>query len=193
MADEEKKTSGMLNLINPKGKKATTPKKTTTATAQDTKDAEAKAKVQELLKNTTVASLVGAEKVVEQTKTVDLEEIQEEKSVKWLQDQLNLMNRQVEEQEQEIMFYKNEIQRLQANQQAGGTVPNQGVHLVGGGEIPAGVVQLFRHFEKVYEAGYDTSKIVHPESGNGVLDKMQQFFPELANMKRYRYRQPQPR
>lgn len=183
---EEKKTTNVLNLINPK--KKTSAKKTTgTSAPVSDKDAEAKAKVEELLKNTSVPSL-GIVKVEVPKQEYDIEGIKQEKSTKWLEDQLNLMNRQVEEQEQEILFYKNEIQRLQANQQAAGGVPaGNGIQLMNN-DLPPGVVALFRHFEQVYEKGYTQTKIAWPRGGTGVLDMLLHFFPALSNVKRYKYR-----
>ena len=173
MEDEKK---SVLSAINPK-KKAAAPKKP----AQD-KDAEATAKVQQLLKGTSVASLVGAENAQQETKPqYDVEELKQEKSSKWLEGQVELLSKQIEEYENEIIFYKNEIQRLQANT---GTeqvsVANQ--------ELSPNLIAIFRHFEQVYMNGYTDAKIAHAESGNGILDKLQQYFPQLQNVRNYRYR-----
>lgn len=177
----EKSTTNVLNAINPKKKgNAAAPKKTLS------KDEEATAKVEQLLKNTSVAGLVKSEPAKSE---FDIEDIKQEKTSKWMEEQIDLLNKQVEEQENELMFYKNEVEKLQAILQSGGGIP-QGNEMVlaNNGTLSPEIVNLFRHFESVYENGFTDAKIVHPESGQGLLDMMLQFFPQLENVRRYRYR-----
>jgi hypothetical protein len=176
---EENKSKGVLNAINPKKKVA--PKKVLN------KDEEAKAKVEELLKNTSVAGLVKSEPTKPE---FNVEEIKQERSSKWMEEQIELLNTQVTEQENEILFYKNEIQNLQNALQNGGRVTNDVVSDVN--ELSPNLVALFRHFENVYEqriGGDDPMiRVVHPESGHGILDKFLEYIPQLNSIKRYRYR-----
>jgi hypothetical protein len=170
-----------MGLFDSGDKNPTEQKKTSTKKAKSTsKDEEAKAKVQELLKNTSVANLVTSP-IVEETKNeFDVNEIKKEKSMGWMEQQVHDLTEQVELLENEILFYKNELAKANQN-------PNAGVQVVDNTMNP-NLVALFRHFEKVYELGYTDAKLAHPESGNGVLDKFMQYFPELQNIRRYRYR-----
>jgi hypothetical protein len=175
---EENKQS-VLNAINPKKKGASTAKKVLN------KDEEAKAKVEALLKNTSVAGLVKSEPSKPE---FDIEEIKQERSSKWMEEQIELLNRQVSEQENEILFYKNEIQNLQNGLQNNGGATIDMVSNVN--ELSPNLVALFRHFENVYEqqGGEPMIKVVHPESGHGILDKFLEYIPQLNSIKRYRYR-----
>ena len=198
MAEEEKKssTNSLISVLTKK-KKSTEKKES----AKADKDAQAIAKVQELLKNTNVAPLVGAEVEVVVEKGFDKDEHQVERSQKWLEDQVNELNRQVEEYENEILYYKEEINKLNDIIHTGGFrggAPQQ--HVQGGVVQPNNpvdssmnyqVTALFKHFENVYERGFSQAKIAHPESGNGVLDLMQSYFPQLQQIRRYRYRGPE--
>lgn len=200
MAEEEKKSS-TNNLISVLTKKKKSTEKKEIAKAD--KDAQAIAKVQELLKNTSVATLVGAENnAVEEKKDFDMEEHKNEKSQKWLEDQVNELNRQVEEYENEILYYKEEINKLNDILNNGGfrggdaqqQVVHQGVVQPNNAidsSMNHTLITLFKHFENVYERGFTQAKIAHPESGNGVLDLLQQYFPQLQAIRRYRYRGPE--
>lgn len=161
---------------NPPEQKKTSTKKVKSSS----KDEEAKAKVQELLKNTSVANLVSTDVVEEKKNEFDVNEIKKEKSMSWMEQQVHDLSEQVELLENEILFYKNELAKAGQNS-------NAGVQVVDNSTNP-NLVALFRHFEKVYEMGYTDVKIAHPESGNGVLDKFMQYFPDLQNIRRYRYR-----
>lgn len=143
------------------------------------KDEEAKAKVKELLKDTSVASLV-ADKADENKQDLNVNVIKKEKSMDWLQQQLDDALNQVEALETEIIYYKEELQKSQINPPQVSTVKDNG--------LPPNVVALFQHFERVYEKGYTQAKIAHPEGGTGVLDMFLQYFPQLQNIKRYRYK-----
>lgn len=191
MAQEEKSSNKtILNVLL--NKKKTTEKKTAAKLA---KDEEAKAKVQELLKNTPVAALVGAKKSesIESESKLDIETHKEERTKKWLEEQVNELNRQVEEYENEILYYKQEINNLN--------------EIINGGKFDGGVVQqnnpvdtsmnhnlvaLYKHFENVYQRGFTDAKLAHPESGNGILDLFLQHFPQLQAHRTYRYRGPTP-
>lgn len=172
--EEQKKTEGILAAINPLKKKSS-PKKV----VQD-KDAEARAKVDELLKGTSVASK-------EEKPVLDVKEIKQERTSKWLEEQIELLNRQVEEYENEILYYKDAIKTMQDNQQMN-TAP-----VTNSGELNTNLIAFFRHFEHVYESGYTDAKIAHAESGEGVLDLLLQYFPQLQSVRRYRYRGQQGR
>jgi hypothetical protein len=170
----EKKTEDLLNAINPLKKKVAAKKP-----AQD-KDSEARAKVDELLKGTSVGK-----PTIEQKPQFDVKEIKEEKTSKWLEDQVDLLNKQVEELENEILYYKDEMQKMQNSGVGNGGVVNSGI-------LSPDVVALFRHFENVYEQriGGDEPMIMvaHPQSGHGILDKFIEYIPQLNGIKRYRYR-----
>lgn len=140
------------------------------------KDEEAKAKVKELLKGTSVAGLVG-DTTEPEKEELNVQAIKKEKSMDWLQEQLDDALTQVEALENEIIFYKQELQKAQTNQ---APIKDAG--------LPPNVVALFKHFENVYERGYTDAKIAWPEGGTGVLDMFLQYFPQLQNVKRYRYR-----
>lgn len=194
MGDSEKSTNNLISVLTKK-KKITEKKESVKAD----KDAQAMAKVQELLKNTPVAPLVGAknEKVAE--KDFDMEEHKSERSQKWLEDQVNELNRQVEDYENEILYYKEEVNKLNdiissggfksgvIQEQNGIVQPNNPID----SSLNHTLITLFKHFENVYERGFTQAKIAHPESGNGVLDLLQQYFPQLQAIKRYRYRGPE--
>ncbi len=175
---EDQLKSNVANIVNPK--KNTPAKK---AAPSKNKDAEAKAKVEELLKNTSVAGLVKSEPVKPE---FDVQEIKLEKNAKWMEEQINLLNNQIEQQENELMYYRNEVEKLNAILQTGGA-GQAGVGLASN-DLSPNLVALFRHFESVYTNGYTDAKIAHAESGQGVLDMMLQFFPELQNVRRYKYR-----
>lgn len=194
--EEEKKSSENKSILSVlKRKKNTEEKK---KDEKKSKDDEALAKVQELLKNTPAAALVGATNEVPVKKEFDMEEHKQERSQKWLEDQVNELNRQVEEYENEILYYKEEMRKMQEYINNGG--------VAAAGQAPGVMVQpnspidssmnhtltaLFKHFENVYERGFTQAKIAHPESGNGVLDLLQQYFPQLQQIRRYRYRGPE--
>lgn len=199
MSEEKKSSENTLISILTNKKKSIIKKES----AKLDKDKQAIAKVQELLKNTPVAPLVGAEQEVSVTKDFDIEEHKNEKSQKWLEDQVNELNRQIEDYENEILFYKNEINKLNDILSTGGFSSDTGqqqivnVHGIVQPNNPIDssmnhtLTTLFRHFENVYERGFTQAKIAHPESGNGVLDLMQQYFPQLQAIRRYRYRGPE--
>jgi len=162
-----------------KEKVSTETKKTTKKTSSN-KDAEAKAKVTELLKGTSVAGLVSTP-VEEKVNDLDVNVIKKEKSMTWMEQQVNALTEQVETLENEILYYKEELAKAQNGQGNQVTdVTNQ--------SLPPNLVALFRHFEQVYERGYTDAKIAWPEGGTGVLDMFLQYFPQLQNIKRYRYR-----
>lgn len=168
--EEQKKSEGILAAINPLKKKSSSKK-----VVQD-KDAEARAKVEELLKDTSLGSKT------EEKPKFDVKEIKQERTSKWLEDQIEMLNKQVEEYENEILYYKNAIKTMQENQQ----VSNASVS--NSGDLNPNIVAFFRHFEHVYESGYTDAKIAHAESGEGVLDLLLQYFPQLQSVRRYRYR-----
>lgn len=143
------------------------------------KDEEAKAKVKALLKDTSVAGLV--EDFEKPNEELNVNVIKKEKSMDWLQQQLDDALNQVEALEGEIIYYKEELQKTQLN-------PPQKVSNVVDNGLPPNIVALFQHFERVYEKGYTQAKIAHPEGGTGVLDMFLEYFPQLQNIKRYRYR-----
>jgi alpha-L-fucosidase len=195
--DEEKKSSETKSLLNVLKKKKNTEEKK--KEEKKSKDDEALAKVQELLKNTPAAALVGATNEVPVKKEFDMEEHKQERSQKWLEDQVNELNRQVEEYENEIMYYKEEMRKMQdyinsggvnhqpAGAQPGVIQPNNPID----SSMNHTLTALFKHFENVYERGFTQAKIAHPESGNGILDLLQQYFPQLQQIRRYRYRGPE--
>jgi len=199
MAEEEKKSS-TNNLISVLTKKKKSIEKKETAKAD--KDAQAMAKVQELLKNTSVATLVGAENnVVEEKKDFDMEEHKSEKSQKWLEDQVNELNHQVEEYENEILYYKEEINKLNDILNNGGfrggdVIQQHGVVVQPNNPIDSSMnhtlIELFRHFENLHmkynQNGEFAVKISYPMSGNGILDKFLEYFPQLQSIKRYQNR-----
>jgi hypothetical protein len=196
MAEEVK--SSMNNLISVLTKKKKSTEKKVIEKAD--KDKQAMEKVQELLKNTPVAPLVGAKNEVVAEKEFDMEEHKSERSQKWLEDQVNDLNRQVEEYENEILFYKEEINKLNKIINMGGfhhgnDAPQQQGVIQQNNPIDTSInhqlTALFKHFENVYEKGFTQAKIAHPESGNGVLDLLQQYFPQLQQIRRYRYRGPE--
>jgi len=146
------------------------------------KDEEAKAKVKDLLKGTSVANLV-TDQLDEEEKIdkLNVNVIKKEKSMDWLQSQLDDALTQVDALENEIIFYKQELQNSQNNSDVS-IVNNTNTTL------PPNVIELFKHFEKVYERGYTDSKLAWPEGGTGVLDMFLEYFPQLQNVKTYRYR-----
>jgi len=159
--------------------KVSTETKKTKKTSSN-KDAEAKAKVTELLKGTSVAGLVSTP-VEEKTNELDVTVIKKEKSMSWMEQQVNDLTEQVETLENEILYYKEELVKLQNGQ--GNSVAD-----VTDQSLQPNLVALFRHFEQVYERGYTDAKLAWPEGGTGVLDMFLQYFPQLQNVKRYRYR-----
>lgn len=148
------------------------------------KDEEAKAKVKQLLKGTSVESLVGGESNESPNNELDVKVIKKEKSMDWLQEQLDDALTQVEALENEIIYYKEELSKRQEN-------PNQHavVQDIDTNQMNR-IIALYKHFENLYiSLGGDPSvKIAYPQSGNGILDKFIEYFPELQNVKRYRYR-----
>jgi hypothetical protein len=200
----EEKSSNEPNksILSVLTKKKNTTKKV--ATEKKSKDEEAAAKVQELLKNTPVASLVGGknEPAVE-TQEFDVEAHKQERSQKWLEDQVNELSRQIEEYENEIIFYKQEMQRMQEILDSGETmmIPSQNHHqqTVVRQSDPVEssmnhtLVELFKHFENLQmrynHDGNFAVKLSFPASGNGILDKFLEYFPQLHNIKRYNNRQ----
>lgn len=157
---------------------------TETKKKKGSKDAEAKAKVELLLKNTIVANLV-TKPVEEVNNDLDISAIKKEKSMDWMEQQVNDLTEQVESLENEILFYKEELQKLQN----GGVVDQQQNAMVDN-SLNQNVVALFRHFENVYEqqGGEPMIRVAHPESGHGILDKFLEYLPQLNAVKRYRYR-----
>jgi chromosome segregation ATPase len=162
-----------------KEKVSTEAKKSTKKTSSN-KDAEAKAKVTELLKGTNVAGLV-VTPVEEKTNELDVTVIKKEKSMSWMEQQVNDLTEQVETLENEILYYKEELVKLQNRQ--GNEITN-----VTDQSLPPNLVALFRHFEQAYESGYTYAKLAWPEGGTGVLDMFLQYFPQLVNVKRYKYK-----
>jgi hypothetical protein len=193
---EEVKSSDNKSILSVLRKKKNTEEKK--KVEKKSKDDEAFAKVQELLKNTPAASLVGAENVTPTKKEFDMEEHKQERSQKWLEDQVNELNRQVEDYENEIMFYKEEMRKMQEYINNGGVAAagqQPGVMVQPNSPIDSSMnhtlTAFFKHFESVYERGFTQARIAHPESGNGVLDLLQQYFPQLQQIRRYRYRGPE--
>lgn len=155
-------------------------KKTETKKVTKTdKDAEARAKVEELLKNTSVGNQVtnGDDKL-------DIKEIKKGKSMDWMQDTIAQLSEQVETLENEIIFYKEEMKKAQSNpiQPANNGVVNASLN--------PNVIALFKHFEGLYVrlGGDPMVKIAYPQTGNGILDKFIEYFPELQNVRTYKYR-----
>lgn len=182
--EEKNESRSIISIITNKKKNSEKKKE-----EKKSKDEEAVAKVQELLKNTPVAKIVGAVPDVEVKKDFDMETHREERTQKWLEDQVNELNRQVEEYENEILFYKEELRRRDEIINNGGvqnvvTQPNSPIDT----SMNHTLITLFKHFENVYERGFTDAKLAHPESGNGILDLMQQYFPQLQQIRRYRYR-----
>ena len=194
MAEEEKSSTNSLISVLTKKKKSTEKK----ATEKVNKDELAKAKVQELLKNTPVAPLVGAEMETPKEKDFDMEEHKSERSQKWLEDQVNELNRQVEEYENEILFYKEEINKLNDIINSGGFRRGGTEHVMVQPNNPIDssmnhtLIELFRHFENLHmkynHDGNFAIRVSYPMSGNGILDKFLEYFPQLQSVKRYQNR-----
>jgi len=170
---EDKKSEGLLNVINPK-KKMVAPKKD--------KDAEAKAKVEQLLKNTSVSGLMKPDKP-----EFDIEEIKQEKNSKWMEEQIDLLNKQVEEQENEILRLNDMCSSLTAT----GSVNNGGDGKLLDSQLTPAIVELFRHFETLHmrfnQDGNFQVRISYPVSGHGILDEFLNFLPELQSIRRYQH------
>jgi hypothetical protein len=205
---EEKKDMTSTVIGNLLKKKKGTGKK---VTETSTKDLEATARVQELLKNTPVAALVGAP--VETKSEFNVEEHKQVKSQKWLENQVDQLSQQVEQYEIEIFQYKEEIKRLrdgdftprtndetlirdgeefynpqfiQNNQVNSGGMMNEA-----NAQLEQNVIELFKHFEELHmkynHDGNFSVRISHPQSGNGILDKILQYLPFLDRVKRYNH------
>jgi len=171
--------SGKL-VLPPKSSSGSKSKKKSTTTD---KDKEAKAKVQELLKNTPVAALVGA---TNDSQVVKPETISQERSQKWLEDQVDILSKQVEELENEIVWYKSEMGKMQQN--ATQLIPG-GQGLQPNPELESNLVELFRHFENLHlrynRDGNFMVKISYPATRNGILDKFLEYFPFLQKYQRF--------
>jgi hypothetical protein len=190
--EEEKKSSETKSLLSVLKKKKNTEEKK--KDEKKSKDDEALAKVQELLKNTPAAALVGATNEAPVKKEFDMEEHKQERSQKWLEDQVNELNRQVEEYENEIVFYKEEMRKMQdyINSGSVGAAPQHGAAPVTSAidsSMNHTLIELFKHFENLHfrynQDGNFAVKVSFPSSGNGILEKFLEYFPQLQNVKRY--------
>lgn len=190
-------SSGKLNLppLKRKPKKNDTssnviitppPKTSDGSTANTDKDREAMAKVQKLLENTPVASLVGSE-TKEKVNEFNPEELSQERSQKWLEQQVDILNRQVEDLENEIIFYKKALaERGNQNPQI---MQNPNIGLNPNAGLENSVLELFKHFETLHlrynHDGNFSIRVLHPASGNGILDKLIEYIPFLHHHKRF--------
>jgi|SRR5579859_2938933 len=168
---------------------------TTVSVQKSSKDEEARLKVQELLKGTSVAPLVGLE-VPKEVEEVSASDHQQEKNQQWLENQLEIMSHQMEKLQNEVHHYRNLAQQP-VNRPLGGAplpplapgeellTPNAPVQ----GNMRESIIRLFKHFEDLHlKYNHDGSfsvKVTYPQSGNGILEKFVEYFPFLNEYKRY--------
>lgn len=189
--ENEEKNSKILGILS----KKKAPKKETKSTLKEKtsdseKDVEAARRVDELLKGTNYSPIKVDEPVKEEFAP---ENLQKEKDTNWVQSQLDECDAKIHNLEEELEFYKNKcilLERENGNLRNGTPAANTAIaaHPVASIGYNENVAALFRHFESVYMKGFTQARIAHPESGGGVLDMFQQYFPELQNVRRYRYR-----
>lgn len=169
---------------------------TTTVTVQkNSKHEEAKLKVQELLKGTSVAPLVGLE-IPKEVESVSAEDHQQEKNQQWLQTQMEIMSHEMEKLQNEVLHYKG-LALQPANRPIGGAplpplAPGEEIltsHAPVQGNMRESLIRLFKHFEDLHlkynNDGSFSVKLTFPQSGNGILEKFVEYFPFLNEYKRY--------
>lgn len=162
-------------------------KKATANTVDEEKIKEAKRKVNDLLKGT------GLEEPEETQPDVATAEMvspvaDEDKASRWLEQQLNALNQQVEEMENRILQLTQENNALKAN---GGV--NALSKFDTGESEKQKVIELYKHFENVYTGRnkYNTPfkqvAFSNPQYRNGVLDMFLQTFPYLHDYVQYKH------
>lgn len=165
-----------------KPKKATK-KKPTLDDAQ--KVAEAKKKVNELLKGTGLEEPEADEVYVKPDEFGSFASIQEEKGTNWMQTQIQLLTKQVED----LEFINMKLQKERGGFQ-GSVAPAQPVE---SGSDRQKIVELYKHFEGVYtgrnkyKTPFGKIALSNPQYANGVLDLFIATFPYLQDAKAYRH------
>lgn len=169
---------------------------TTTVTVQkNSKDEEARLKVQELLKGTSVAPLVGLE-IPKEVEEVSAADHQQEKNQQWLETQLEIMSHQMEKLQNEVQHYRNLSQQPATRPMGGAPLPPLAPgeelltsHAPAQGNLKESAIRLFKHFEDLHlkynNDGSFSVKLTFPQSGNGILEKFVEYFPFLNEYKRY--------
>jgi len=161
-------------------------KKSAVSTVDEEKIKEAKKKVNDLLKGT------GLEEPDENQQEVATEEMispvaDEDKASRWLEQQLNALNQQVEEMENKILLLTQENNALRSN--GGVNMPR----FDSGESEKEKVIELYKHFENVYTGRnkYNTPfkqvAFSNPQFRNGVLDMFLQTFPYLHDYVQYKH------
>jgi hypothetical protein len=141
------------------------------------KDIEAINKVNKLLEENGLINLTTDKNEdnieIEKDNTLDVDTIKKEKSIVWMQKQIDELSNLVEKLESELKESKT----------------NNNNNVADNNTIDNRVLLLYKHFERIYdELGYTDIKFAYPQTGEGVLDKFIEFFPELSMYRRYRYR-----
>lgn len=146
------------------------------------KVAEAKKKVNELLKGTGLEEPEDDSVFIKPNEYGTLVQMHEEKGNNWMQKQMNDLHHQIERLENENMNLKNGQHNIESN-----------ISIESGSEKQK-IIELYKHFEGVYTGRnkYNTPfgniALSNPQHGNGVLDLLLTIFPFLVDIKSYKHR-----
>jgi hypothetical protein len=151
------------------------------------KVAEAKKKVNELLKGTGLEEPESDEVYVKPDEFGSFASIQEEKGSSWMQTQIQLLTKQVED----LEFVNMKLQKERSGGYQGGA--NAAPAQVEAGSDRQKIVELYKHLEGVYtgrnkyKTPFGKIALSNPQYANGVLDLFLATFPFLQDAKSYRH------